>query len=95
MFGSSRVINERISLCRYSLYSNLFNYKDENVKTFIMTIVPLKSGVVRIPKIEIEVLTPNVLSEVEDASIPDITVLPTRFTAIYKVEVPEILSQDN
>jgi hypothetical protein len=95
MFGSSRVIKELTSLCRYSLYSNLFNYQDENVKTFMMTMVPLKSGIVRIPKVEIEVLTPNVLSEVEDASIPDITVLPIKFTAVYKVEVPEMLSQDN
>jgi len=52
-------------------------------------LVPLKNGVVRIPKVEIEVLTPNVTSEVEDNSLPDIVVLPTRFTAVYKVEVPE------
>lgn len=49
----------------------------------------------KIPKVEIEVLTPNIVSEVEDASIPDIIVLPTRFTAVYKVEVPEISSQGN
>lgn len=59
-----------------------------------MTLVPLKSGIVTIPKVEIEVLTPNVSCEVEDASMPDIVVLPRRFTAVYKVEVPEILSQD-
>ena len=53
------------------------------------TLVPLKNGVVRIPKVEIEVLTPNVTSEIEDNSLPDIVVLPTRFTAVYKVEVPE------
>ena len=52
--------------------------------------VPLKSGVVRVPKVEIEVLTSNVLSEVEDASMPDVAVLPTNFTAVYKVEVPEM-----
>lgn len=69
--------------------------QDENVKTFGITLVPLKSGVVRIPKVEIEVLTSNVLSEVEDASVPDVVVLPTRFTAVYKVEVPEIPSQDS
>jgi hypothetical protein len=60
-----------------------------------MTMVPLKSGVIRIPKVEIEVLSPNVSSEVEDASMPDVIVLPKRFTAIYKVEVPEIPSQEN
>lgn len=60
----------------------------------MMTLVPLKSGIVTIPKVEIEVLTPNVSCEVEDTSMPDIVVLPTRFTAVYKVEVPEILSQD-
>lgn len=57
--------------------------------------MPLKSGVVRIPKVEIEVLTSNVLSEVEDASMPDVVVLPTRFTAVYKIEVPEIPSNDS
>jgi hypothetical protein len=56
-------------------------------------LVPLRSGVIKIPKVEIEVLTPNVVSEIEDASIPDVVVLPTRFTAVYKVEVPQIPSQ--
>ena len=56
-------------------------------------LVPLRSGVVKIPKVEIEVLTPNVISEIEDASMPDVVVLPTRFTAVYKVEVPQISSQ--
>ena len=37
----------------------------------------------------VEVLTPNISNEVEDASMPDIVVLPTKFTAVYKVEVPE------
>ena len=55
--------------------------------------VPLKTGIVKIPRVEIEVLTPKIVSEVEDASMPDIVVLPTKFTAIYKVEVPEIPSQ--
>jgi hypothetical protein len=56
-------------------------------------LVPLRSGVVKIPKVEIEVLTPDVVSEVEHASMPDVVVLPTRFTAVYKVEVPQIPSQ--
>jgi hypothetical protein len=51
--------------------------------------VPLKSGIVATPKVEIEVLTPNILSEIEDASYPDVIVLPTKFTAVYKVDVPE------
>jgi len=54
-----------------------------------MVLVPLKSGVLRIPKVEIEVLSPNVLCEIEDASTPDIVVLPRKFTAVYRVEVPE------
>jgi hypothetical protein len=54
-----------------------------------MTLVPLKSGIIPIPKVEIEVLTSNILSEVEDASFPDVVVLPTRFTAVYKVDVPD------
>jgi hypothetical protein len=56
-------------------------------------LIPLKSGVVRVPRVEIEVLTPNIVCEVEDASWPDVVVLPAKFTAVYKVEVPEILSQ--
>ena len=52
-----------------------------------MTLVPLKSGILLIPKVQIEVLTPNILSEVEDASMPDLMVLPTIFTAVYKVDV--------
>ena len=44
---------------------------------------------VSIPRVEIEMLTPNITSEIEDNSLPDIVVLPTRFTAVYKVEVPE------
>ena len=63
--------------------------------TFEMTLLPLKSGVVKIPKVEIELLTSNVSSEVEDTSISDIVVLPTRFTAVYKIEVPEVSNQDN
>ena len=47
----------------------------------------------KVPKVEIEVLTANVLFEVEDASKPDVVVLPTKFTAVYKVEVPEIPGQ--
>ena len=54
-----------------------------------MTLVSFKSGIITIPKVEIEVLTPNILSEVEDASMPNVVVLPTRFTAVYKVDVPE------
>jgi len=66
-----------------------FSVENEQPQTFVCTLVPLKNGVVRIPKVEIEVLTPNVTSEIEDNSLPDIVVLPTRFTAVYKVEVPE------
>jgi hypothetical protein len=58
-----------------------------------MTLIPLKSGVLRIPKVEIEVLTPNVSCEIEDASKPDIVVLPRKFTAVYRVEVPETQPQ--
>ena len=54
-----------------------------------MVFVPLKSGVLRIPKVEIEVLSPNLSYEFEDASKPDIVVLPRKFTAVYRVEVPE------
>jgi hypothetical protein len=57
-----------------------------------MTLIPLRNGVVKIPKVEIEVLTPNVVSEVEDASLPDVVVLPTKFMAVYKVEVPSVLT---
>ena len=56
---------------------------------FVVTLVPLKSGVLRIPNVGVEALTPNVLNEVEDASIADIRVLPARVTAVYKVDVPE------
>jgi hypothetical protein len=58
-----------------------------------MVFVPLKSGVLRIPKVEIEVLSPNLLCEFEDASKSDIVVLPRKFTAVYRVEVPESLPQ--
>jgi hypothetical protein len=54
-----------------------------------MTLIPLRSGIISTPKVEIEVLTPNVLSEVEDASMPTVVVLPTKFAAVYKVDVPE------
>jgi hypothetical protein len=57
-----------------------------------MTLIPLRNGVVKIPKVEIEVLTPNVVSEVEDASLPDVVVLPTKYMAVYKVEVPSVLT---
>jgi hypothetical protein len=60
-----------------------------------MTLVPLKSGVVRIPKVGVEVLTSNVSSEIDDASLPDVVILPTKFTAVYKVEVPESAGQHN
>jgi hypothetical protein len=56
-------------------------------------LIPLKSGTVKVPKVEIEVLTPAVLSEVEDASMPNVVVLPRRFTAVYRVEVPEVHNQ--
>ena len=59
------------------------------MQTFRMVFVPLKCGVIRIPKVDIEMLTPNVLCEIDDASKPDIVVLPRKFTAVYRVEVPE------
>lgn len=63
------------------------------MKKFQIALIPLKSGVVKVPKVEIEVLTPNIVCEVEDASWPDVVVLPARFTAVYKAEIPEIPSQ--
>jgi len=66
-----------------------FTVEHDTFKVFEMTLVPLKSGIIPIPKVEIEVLTSNILSEVEDASFPDVVVLPTRFTAVYKVDVPD------
>jgi hypothetical protein len=45
--------------------------------------------------VSVEVLTPNVSSEVEDASNPDVVILPTRFAAVYKVDVPEAAGQSN
>jgi hypothetical protein len=44
----------------------------------------------RTPKVEIEVLTPKITSEVEDASIPEAVVYPAKYTAVYKVDVPEM-----
>ena len=71
----------------------MFLLQDGSLQTFRMVFVPLKSGVIRIPKVEIEVLTPNVLCEIDDASKPDIVVLPRKFTAVYRVEVPESQQQ--
>jgi len=69
-----------------------FTIQDDVTQRFQMALIPLRNGVVKIPKVEIEVLTPNVVSEVEDASLPDVVVLPTKFMAVYKVEVPSLLS---
>jgi hypothetical protein len=41
--------------------------------------------------VEIEVLTPGVTSEVQDASTAEAVVYPTKFTAVYKVKVPEMV----
>jgi len=60
---------------------------------FDLTLVPLRHGIVRTPKVEIEVLTPKITSEVEDASTAEAVVYPTKFTAVYKVDVPESTSQ--
>jgi len=62
-------------------------------QAFVVSLLPLKVGLLKTPNVQIVTLTPNILSEVEEASTPDIVVLPTKFMAMYKVDVPEIPSQ--
>jgi hypothetical protein len=55
-----------------------------------MTFIPLQCGVVKTPRVEIEVLTTGVVSEVDNKSKKQVIILPSKFSGMYRVDVPEM-----